>query len=277
LNDALRERGRHRLGGRPPVLVTAPPRYVGGQETAVIARVQGDAAKPSYTPPLPFVHGAWGRPTLVQNVETLARAALIARGQPSAGLALLTVVGAVARTGVVEIAVGASYAEAVNAVGGTVGRPRAVLAGGYFGRWLDVPDGWGYRPGIDVPLGAGVVAVVDSGHCPIAETARIVAYLARESARQCGPCRDGLPALAEGVAGLTGARRPRPRLDLLRRRLEEIAGRGACRHPDGAVVLVQSMLTVFHEQVESHLRTGPCVACAATPLLPIPAAGGGWR
>ncbi|PZR79681.1 MAG: proton-conducting membrane transporter, partial [Candidatus Aeolococcus gillhamiae] len=277
VSEAIRERARQLAGEPQPELVAAPPRYVAGQETAVIARVQGNAARPIHTPPLPFVRGAWGRPTLVQNVETLARAALIARGADSAGLALITVTGAVGSPGIVEIAVGSTVAEAVTAAGGTVGQAGAVLAGGYFGHWLGPPSCWGLGIGTDVPLGAGVIAVLDRGHCPIAETARIVAYLAAESARQCGPCRFGLPAVAEGLAGLTAARRPRPRLDLLRRRLDEIIGRGACHHPDGAVMLVQSMLTVFPAEVERHLRQGPCAACAGAPLLPIPSSRGGWR
>jgi NADH:ubiquinone oxidoreductase subunit F (NADH-binding) len=277
VKEALRERARQLPGERRPTLVTAPPRYVGGQETAVIARVEGRGARPTYTPPLPFVQGAWGRPTLVQNVETLARSAMIARGFDSAGLALLTLSGVVGRPGVVEIAIGTALADVVNAAGGVTATPHAVLVGGYFGRWLRAETSWGLGVGTDVALGAGVVAVLDAGHCPIAETARIVTYLAGESARQCGPCVNALPSIADAVTELTAARRPRPRLDLLQRRLQEVVGRGACRHPDGAALLVQSLLATFADEVSRHLRSGPCGACPAPRLLPIPSSGGGWR
>jgi NADH:ubiquinone oxidoreductase subunit F (NADH-binding) len=277
VTDAIKERTRHLNGERRPTLVTAPPRYVGGQETAAIARIEGKAARPTYAPPFPFVQGAWGRPTLVHNVETLARAALIARGLDSASLALVTVSGAVGRPSVVEVAVGTPLATVVNAAGGVNGTPRAVLAGGYFGRWLRAETCWGLGIGTDVPLGAGVLAVVDSEHCPIAETARIVTYLAGESARQCGPCVNALPAIAKALTELTSVSRPRPRLDLLQRRSQEVMGRGACRHPDGAALLVQSLLTVFDYEVGIHLRKGPCSSCPAPQLLPIPSSRGGWR
>lgn len=277
VKDAIKERGRHLAGEPRTAIVTAPPRYVGGQETAAIARVEGKAARPTYTPPFPFVQGAWARPTLVQNVETLARAGLIARGGDSAGFVLVTVSGAVGRPGVVEVAMGTPLVDVVNAADGVTGTPCAVLAGGYFGRWLRAETSWGLGVGTDVALGAGVIAVLDTGHCPIAETARIVTYLAGESARQCGPCVNALPAIAEALTELTSARRPRPRIDLLQRRSQEIMGRGACRHPDGAALLVQSLLTVFADEVNRHLRRGPCGACPAPRLLPIPSSGGGWR
>jgi NADH:ubiquinone oxidoreductase subunit F (NADH-binding) len=277
IKEAIRERARHLPHERRPTMVTAPPRYVGGQETAAIARIEGRAARPTYTPPYPFARGAWGRPTLVQNVETLARAALIARGQDSAGLVLVTVSGAVGRPSVVEVAIGTPLADVVNAADGITATPRAVLVGGYFGQWLRAETSWGLGLGTDVALGAGVVAVVDSGHCPIAETARIVTYLAAESARQCGPCVNALPAIAQALTELTAARRPRPRLDVLQRRLQEVIGRGACRHPDGAALLVQSLLASFADEVGRHLRSGPCRTCPAPRLLPIPSSRGGWR
>jgi NADH:ubiquinone oxidoreductase subunit F (NADH-binding) len=207
----------------------------------------------------------------------LARAALIARGVDGAALVLVTVSGAVDRPAVVEVAVGTPLGDVIAAAGGVTGTPRALLVGGYFGQWIAADTGWSLGAGTDVALGAGVIAVVDSGHCPIAETARIVTYLAGESARQCGPCVNALPAIAEALTALTSARRPRPRMDLLQRRSQEIMGRGACRHPDGASLLVQSLLAAFPDDVARHLRRGPCSACPAPRLLPIPSSGGGWR
>ncbi|MHB8538847.1 MAG: NADH-ubiquinone oxidoreductase-F iron-sulfur binding region domain-containing protein [Candidatus Dormibacteria bacterium] len=277
LSDAINERLQHLDGERRPTLVAAPPRYVGGQETALIARVEGKPARPSYTPPFPFAQGVWGRPTLVHNVETLARVALIARDLDSASLALVTISGAVVVGGVTEVVIGTPLGAVVQAAGGVTGPPFAVLAGGYFGCWLRAATCWGLGFGTDVPLGAGVLAVVDGGHCPIAETARIVTYLARESAGQCGPCVNALPAIADALTALTSARRARPRIDLLQHRSRELVGRGACRHPDGAALLVQSLLAAFEPEVGTHLRSGPCSACSAPALLPIPSSRGGWR
>ena len=277
LTDALNERVQQLEGEMRPTLVAAPPRYVAGQETAVIARIEGKAARPTYAPPFPFARGAWGRPTLVHNVETLARIGLIARHLDSASLALVTISGAVARGGVTEVVIGTPLGAVVQASDGVTGTPVAVLAGGYFGRWLRAETSWNLGFGTDVPLGAGVLAVVDSEHCPIAETARIITYLAGESAKQCGPCVNALPAIAEALTALTSRRRARPRIDLLQRRSRELMGRGACRHPDGAALLVQSLLTVFEPEVEAHVRNGPCRTCTAPALLPIPSSRGGWR
>jgi NADH:ubiquinone oxidoreductase subunit F (NADH-binding) len=277
LRDAINERVQHLEGERRPTLVAAPPRYVGGQETAVIARLEGKPARPTYTPPFPFAQGAWGRPTLVHNVETLARIGLIARDLDSASLALVTVSGSVVMGGVTEVVIGTPLGAVVQAADGVTGTPLAVLAGGYFGRWLRAETCWGLGFGTDVPLGAGVLAVVDGEHCPIAETARIVTYLAGESAKQCGPCVNALPAIADALTGLISARRVRPRVDLLQRRTQELVGRGACRHPDGAALLVQSLLMVFEPEVGMHVRNGPCRACRAPALLPIPSSRGGWR
>jgi NADH:ubiquinone oxidoreductase subunit F (NADH-binding) len=278
VEQAIKERARHDARLLKPRLVTAPPRYVAGQEMAAIARVEGKAAKPRFTPPYPFAQGVMGRPTLVQNVETLARVAMLARGLDVSGRMLVTVCGAVEKSGVIDVEVGTSIGDIVEIAGGPAHPARAILVGGYFGSWLDASSGWNLGLGTDVRAGAGVVAVVDTKHCPIAETARIAAYLAGESAGQCGPCVHGLAAVAETLADLcTVRRRRRPVLGLLETRLQTIAGRGACSHPDGVSMLVQSMLTVFAPEVNAHLNRGPCRTCSASSQLPIPKSKGGWR
>jgi NADH:ubiquinone oxidoreductase subunit F (NADH-binding) len=191
-----------------------------------------------------------GRPTLVQNVESLAQAALVARGG-GAGTVLLTVAGAVQRPGVVEVPAGTTVGEAVGRAGGASASPRAVLLGGYFGAWLEVGEAW--RLPLDPAalraaggsLGCGVVSVLPASASPVEETARIMRTLAAESAAQCGPCFFGLRALAD-ACGRLAARRPEPD-DLLRlgRWSAEVRGRGACRHPDGAAGFLQSALRVF--------------------------------
>jgi NADH:ubiquinone oxidoreductase subunit F (NADH-binding) len=247
------------LGERPPAqrrgvaLVTAPPRYVAGEESAAVRFVNEGIAAPTAIPPRPYERGVGGRPTLVQNVESLAHAALVAR-QGRAGTVLLTVSGAVQRPGVVEVPAGTAVGEAVGRAGGVSAAPRAVLLGGYFGGWLEVGEAW--RMPLDPvalraaggSLGCGVVAVLPAGASPVEETARIMRALAAESAAQCGPCFFGLRAMAD-ACGRLAARRPEPAdLERLRRWSAELPGRGACRHPDGAAGLVRSALRVFaHE------------------------------
>ncbi len=265
-----------------PVAVTvalAPRRYVAGEETAVIAHLNGGAARPSQVPPRPFERGVEARPTVVQNIETLAHAALIARQGAAAhrslgagdafGTVLVTMTAAVHAPGVYELPGGASLAQAVSAASGATASVAALLVGGYFGRWIAADDAWDLRLGVDVPIGSGVIAVFPHGHCGVAQVAALIAFLARESARQCGPCEHGLAALAATTAEIAQGRAKPRDLERLQRWIAQVAGRGACHHPDGALVLLSSALRVFAGDVSSHLRRGRCERNQA-PLLPAP-------
>ena len=109
--------------------------------------------------------------------------------------------------------------------------------------------------------------------CGLVETARVLAYLAGESAGQCGPCINGLPAIANGFAELAGLRgswpRPGVRADV-ERWSGLVLGRGACAHPDGTVRLVASALRVFGDELAAHER-GRCSGTSGSPVLPLPA------
>jgi NADH:ubiquinone oxidoreductase subunit F (NADH-binding) len=234
-------------------MVAAPARYVAGEESAAVHFVNDGLAVPTATPPRPYERGVGGRPTLVQNVESLAHAALVARGG-GAGTVLLTVAGAVQRPGVVEVPAGTTVGEAVARAGGASAAPRAVLLGGYFGSWMEVGEAW--RLPLDpaalraagASLGCGVLSVLPAFASPVEETARIVRTLAAESAAQCGPCFFGLRALADACGRLAARRSEPDDLERLGRWSAEVRGRGACRHPDGAAGFLQSALRVFaHE------------------------------
>lgn len=263
----------------PLTVVRAPLRYVAGEETAAIAHLNGGAARPTNVPPRPYDRGVDGRPTVVQNVETLAHAALIARHGAAAyrsagtegatGTVLVTIAAAIHSPGVYELDGGSTIAQAVSAGGGATTSVAAVLVGGYFGRWVGAEDAWDLRLGVDVPLGSAALAIFPHGRCGVAQTAALVAFLARESARQCGPCEHGLASLAATTEELaTGRAKPRD-AERLERWIAQIAGRGACHHPDGALVLLSSALRVFAADVNTHLRRGRCDRDPAT-LLPAP-------
>ena len=257
-------------------IVASPARYVAGEETAAVHFVDARAAVPTAVPPRPFERGVGGRPTLVQNVESLAHAALIARfgdewyrsaGRAGgAGTLLVTVTGAVRSAGVIEVEAGTSVGEVIEVGGGTLGRLRAVLLGGYFGSWLDADQAW-HLP-LDAAalaahcasLGCGVVAAMSSDSCGACESAKIMGYLAGESASQCGPCFFGLRALADACDRLTQGRGHSEDLDRLHRWTNEVQGRGACRHPDGAVTMLQSALRVFEREFWQHATRRECKA-----------------
>jgi NADH:ubiquinone oxidoreductase subunit F (NADH-binding) len=238
--------------------------FVVGEETALLNALAGKPAKPSLKPPYPYERGLRGAPTLVQNAETLAHVALIARfgaqwfrscgTEAEPGTALVTVSGSVARPGVYEIELGSRLSALLTEAGGATEQLGAVLVGGYFGGWtrdaeLELTSAAG--------LGAGVIVAFPRAACGLREGARVARYLAGESAGQCGPCVHGLNALASGLEAVARGRGPDDRTRLARW-ATEVAGRGACHHPDGAARFVQSTLTTFEDEVLLHLQSGRC-------------------
>jgi NADH:ubiquinone oxidoreductase subunit F (NADH-binding) len=282
LTAALAER---RTDSRRIRLVPLPDRFVAGEESALVNFLNGGEAKPTFTPPRPFQRGVDGRPTLVQNVETLANLGLIARygaawfreaGTPDEpGTALASVGGAVRRPGVVEVELGTPLRQIVERCGGLTAPARALLVGGYFGTWIDAADSLdlplsnaSLRP-LGASLGARTLVVLPHGTCGVAESARVARYLAGESAGQCGPCVFGLPAVAQALESIAAAAADaRSAFERLPRLSAQIARRGACGHPDGAVRFVESAIRVFADEVELHLA-GRCSATHSEPLLPI--------
>lgn len=269
--------------GIDPVVVDVfamPPRFVASEETALVRWLNGGQALPAKVPPRPAERGVGKRPTLVDNVETLAHVALIARYGAAwfrqaghagvAGSMLTTVTGAVARPGVFEVEAGATVGE-VLALAGPDTHATSVLVGGYGGTWQDIAavaglpfTPAGLRPAGAAP-GAGILFVLPPGRCGVAESARILRYLAGHSARQCGPCMFGLPAIAADLSQLAAGRADADLPGRLRRRLGQIAGRGACRHPDGAVRMASSALTAFATDVAAHARRDLCQAGRYSP------------
>lgn len=262
-----------------------PHHYVSSEESALVHWLNGGEGKPLFVPPRPFEAGVGGRPTLVNNVETLAHLALLARhgaawfrtegDQDEPGTMLLTVSGAVRRPGVVEVPTGTLLADAVALAGGPAEPLQAVAVGGYFGTWLPagvvptLPLTHAGLRSVGGALGAGIVIALGQSACGLAETARVMAYLAGQSAGQCGPCVKGLPAIADTLHDLARGRwHPEQRRDL-DRWMSVVPGRGACRHPDGAVRFATSALRVFAADVEHHEAHGPCRASSHPPTLPV--------
>jgi NADH:ubiquinone oxidoreductase subunit F (NADH-binding) len=260
--------------------------YVAGEETAVLAHLEGRPARPRVTPPRPDEHGYRGRSTLVQNVETLAHIGLIARHGAAwfrelgtgdrPGSTLATVSGAVSAPGVYEVPSGIALDEVVRLAGGATESVQALLVGGYFGAWVG-----GESRGLaldDVPLrahgaavGAGVVVVLGESACAVAETARLAAYLAAESAGQCGPCVHGLGALAAVLGRFATGHIAAGDGERLLRWIEMVRRRGACAHPDGVARMLASATRLFRSELNEHALGGRCARCAAPSALVLPA------
>jgi NADH:ubiquinone oxidoreductase subunit F (NADH-binding) len=237
--------------GVPVRVEEIPRRYVASEETALVHHLTSGDARPLGKSPRPDQRGVRGRPTLVDNVETLAQLALAILLGPqhylSARRDLVTVTGAVRRPGVVEVAPGASVAAVLAAAGGETEPVQAVLSGGYGGTWTS-----DFAVGVS---GIPAVYALPARACGLEYTAKVLAFLAAESARQCGPCMFGLPAIAADFAELL---RGGPSTARLARRLPLLTGRGACAHPDGAARLATSALQVFGPDVAAHSAGGRC-------------------
>jgi NADH:ubiquinone oxidoreductase subunit F (NADH-binding) len=280
LQSALAQREAAGTDRASVQIVEAPPRFLAGEETALVSRINGGAARPADKRYRPFQRGVGGQPTLVQNVETLAHLALIARN----GAAWFRSVGTREEPGSMLVTIRESDGQ-VRVAEAAIGTPlnwlmrlgddvQAVLSGGYHGGWLSLAEARQLslcnaelRPAGAI-AGAGVLVALPAAHCGLAETANVARSLALESAGQCGPCFNGLPAIATALAELAQPRPAGPALANLRRWAGLVTGRGACHHPDGTVRFVASALTVFRAEIAEHAR-GQCTATRRGPFLPV--------
>jgi len=288
LSVAIEERHRRRLDPREVEIVTSPDRFLAGQESAAVNTINGR------TPGIPsFVAlrsvreaGVGGRPTLVQNVESLAHTALLARfgadwfrqagTAESPGTSLLTVTGRWSGPRIVEAPLGTALREVLSLGPDAAKTVQGVLLGGYGGGWVTTAEALAMplteeaARNLGTSIGPGVVVLLPADVCPLLEVDRVVHYLAGERAGQCGPCVNGLDVLAETMdlvavrpRSLRGGVSSVPALCSL------IEGRGACRHPDGAVRFVRTALRVFEAHVSLHLQRGPCHT-TSSPFLVVP-------
>lgn len=273
VDRAIHERSRRSLRGPKVELHTPPWRYVAGEESALIHWLDDHESLPQYRPRRPHILRISHAPVLVDNVETCANVGLIGRfgadwfralgTAESPGTTLVSITGATRRPTVLEASLGTPLRE-ILAAGGADPDPEALLLGGYGGSWvsaahLDTPyTNSALRP-LGASIGAGIIVVLPRGACGLSETHRIVRWMANESARQCGPCAFGLPALADDLSQLIrGARDPQATLARLVERCGVIEGRGACRHPDGVIRLVRSALDVFARDINEHVNGSAC-------------------
>lgn len=251
-------------------------RFIAGEESAVVAAINGRLPLPADRLTRVWHSGVAGRPTLALNVETLAHISLIARygadwfrgvgdgDDPGTFLATIasTMDDDLTKPAVFELARATHLDTFLRQVG--LDSPTAVLVGGYHGTWLTGPalhqarlSRSGLAPFGATP-GAGVLVPLNNG-CGLRETSRILSYLSGEVAGQCGPCVNGLPALATAFRALAGGRATDATMHELARITGLVSGRGACSHPDGTARLAASALHAFAADVTAHLR-GECGA-----------------
>ena len=294
IEHAIAERVRVAQPEIPIRIVRTAHRYIAGEATAVVNRVSGGPSKPKFSLQRTAERGVDDRPTLVQNTETLAHVAMIARygsewfrklgTSTSPGSTLMTLCGNVRRPGVYEVNLGAPLGKVLEAAGGTFSPPAGALLGGYFGSWVQggALAGLPVEPEVmrsahHASLGCGVVAVLPRDGCGIVESARILSYLAAESAAQCGPCVNGLNALAETMERVSASQPGPGDMDNVSRWIGMVRNRGACHHPDGAVGQLASALQAFADHLPFHLYGRRCAGAESQGFPPPPPPGDRWR
>ncbi len=251
--------------------------YILGEETALFAAIEGKRAQPSQRPPFPTESGLRGKPTVINNAESLANVPHIVNrgaswfssiGTPdSRGTKLVSLTGNVRRRGLVEVAMGTSLHQLVQEVGGGVPdgrRVKALLVGGPSGgilpaEALDTPIEVGALQRTGAVLGAGGVVVLDDRACPLDACVFATRYNAEESCGKCTPCREGTVRALRSLGRLASGDGARELLTL--ERLNRLMGLGSlCGLGQMAPNPIATLMRYFKDEVEAHMRGGACPA-----------------
>ena len=257
--------------------------YVCGEETALIESLEGKRGWPRIRPPYPVTYGLWGKPTVVNNVETLANVPDIllrgaswyrTLGTPTCpGTKVYTILGHVRFPGLVEVEMGTPLRVLIYELGGGIrdGRAlKAVLIGGAAGafltsRDLDVRLDFDSLAGKAAVLGSGAVLVMDETACMVDMLGSILRFFRHESCGQCVPCRVGTDLL---VRILEGIRRGMANEEVLSRMVEIVETMrlsSLCPLGQSLALPVRSALENFREEFLAHLAAQPCPVCSGRP------------
>jgi NADH-quinone oxidoreductase subunit F len=253
-------------------------RYICGEETALISALEGKRANPRAKPPFPQVSGLWGRPTIVNNVETLCNIPhIIDRGADwfkslgvgaDAGTKLFGVSGRVKNPGCWEMPMGTSIREILEgkAQGMEEGyQLKGFLPGGgstdfLVEEHLDLPMDYDSIGKAGSRMGTGTMIVLDDRTCPVGFVKNLVDFFARESCGFCTPCRDGLPWCGQVLEDIESGRGRPEDIATLERQVTYIGAMGNthCALAPGAMEPLQSALKYFREDFEAHITQGAC-------------------
>lgn len=251
-------------------------RYMCGEETGLLNALEGKPANPRSKPPYPQTSGLWGKPTVVQNVETLCCVPhIVERGAEwfvglgkakDAGTKMYGASGRVARPGCWELPMGSTMREIIEEHAGGMRDGysfRAALPGGASTQFMDhtmmdVPLDFDTLKEHGMFLGTGTAIVLDDKTCPVGITRNLQMFYARESCGWCTPCREGLPWVERILEAIErGEGRPGD-IDLLLDQAQYIGPNTFCAFALGAVQPLVSAIRLFRDEFEEHIRLGKC-------------------
>ena len=251
--------------------------YICGEETALLESIEGKKGQPRFKPPFPAMFGLYGRPTVINNTETLASIPMIlSRGgdwfrdlgvENSGGSKLFSISGNVNRPGNYEVPMGTPFSELLEMAGGMRdGRPlKAVIPGGSSAPvvpgdvMMDLNMDYDSIASAGSMLGSGAVIVMDDTNCMVKVLDRISYFYYEESCGQCTPCREGTGWMHRVIHRIEhGQGRPGD-LELLDDVAARIAGRTICALGDAAAMPVASFIKHFRDEFAYHIEHGQCM------------------
>lgn len=259
--------------------------YVCGEETALLESLEGKRGWPRIRPPYPVTYGLWGRPTVVNNVETLANVPDIVRRGPDwyrtlgtpgcPGTKVYTILGHVRYPGLVEVEMGTTLRTLVYDLGGGLPSGRSlkgVLIGGAAGAFL-TPRELDVRLDFDslaeraAALGSGAVLVMDDSSCIVDMLGSVLRFFRHESCGQCIPCRSGTDVLLRLVLHLQAGDAPPSALDQLVTVVDAMRAASLCPLGQSVALPVRTALAGFGPELSAHLQGEPCPQCQRTVRL----------
>ncbi|HHM06161.1 MAG TPA: NADH oxidoreductase (quinone) subunit F [Gammaproteobacteria bacterium] len=250
--------------------------YICGEETALVESLEGKKGQPRFKPPFPASYGLYGRPTTINNTETLASVPAIMRnggkwflelGKPNnGGTKIFSVSGHVNKPGNYEVPMGTPFSELLEMAGGMRGgkKLKAVIPGGSSvpvvpgDAMMEVSMDYDSIAKAGSMLGAGSVIVMDEDTCMVKVLARISHFYYEESCGQCTPCREGTGWLARMVHRIEHGRGRQEDLDLLVDVSNRIQGRTICALGDAAAMPVASFVKHYRDEFQHHIDHGKC-------------------
>jgi NADH:ubiquinone oxidoreductase subunit F (NADH-binding)/NAD-dependent dihydropyrimidine dehydrogenase PreA subunit len=266
-------------------LVRGAGAFVCGEETGMIASIQGDIGSPRQRPPYPAESGLWGQPTNINNVETWANVpVIIERGadwfagigtKGSKGTKVFSLVGKVQNTGLVEVPMGTTLREIVYEIGGGIQKKRkfkAVQTGGPSGgcipeSLLDLPVDFDKLKEVGAMMGSGGLIVMDERTCMVDVAKYFLNFLVDESCGKCTPCREGVSQMYEVLCRITEGKGREGDIDLLQELATYVKDSSLCMLGGTAPNPVLSTLRYFRAEYEAHIKEGKCPAGVCKPLV----------
>jgi len=259
--------------------------FVCGEETALIQSIEGQRGMPTMRPPFPAVSGLWGKPTIINNVESLACVSLILQNgadwfteygtEKSTGTKTIALVGKVKNTGLVEVPMGTTLRKLVFDIGGGIageGKFKAVQTGGPSGgcvpeALLDIPVDYDSLNEAGTIMGSGGVVVMDEKTCMVDFARYFLDFAEKESCGKCVPCRLGTKQMLTILEDIVAGRGKPEDIDLLEELGEAVKAGSLCGLGQTAPNPVLTTLRYFREEYEAHIFGKACPAKQCKALI----------